>query len=91
MSSPSTTNLVNRTIALAIVSLAIALFIKHGDTVALSKLSPTASPDYVLHEQTIHGHSVLTHFVMYAAIGVLYLSVVDGLAYSVGLARRKTK
>jgi hypothetical protein len=91
MGSPSTYNFTDRIIALAVVTLAVALFIKHGDTVALSRLSPSSSPDYVQHEQKIHGHSVLVHFVVYGAAGFLYLLAVDGLAFLVGVSRGKAK
>jgi hypothetical protein len=90
MITTSTYGLVNRLIALMVVSFVLALYFKHGDTVALSRLGPNPSPDLLAHQQKVHGHSVLVHFVMFAALGVLYLALVDGLAFLVGLTQKKS-
>ncbi len=88
MGSVSQRSLFARGVALAVVSLGIALWFKHGDSAALASLGPAASPDFVQREQKIHGHSLLTHFVMFMALGALYIALIDLLAGLVGRLRK---
>jgi hypothetical protein len=81
MGNTERSNPLPRTVALVVVTLAVAWFIHLTDGIALKRIHSMSPEAYIQRQIHLHQHSYLLHFISMLVGGGFYLGAVDLIAY----------
>jgi hypothetical protein len=72
-----------KVIALVLVSVCLAWLLRQYDAAALNLISSMSTADYIRHQQDLHSHSILLHFLTCLICGGFFLGTIEFVAYMI--------
>lgn len=81
MSKSSSLQLLPKLLALIVVSVGVAWWLRSYDVRTLAKMDTMTADEFVAHQRSVHHHGAMLHFVSAFICGAIYIGAIECLAF----------